>query len=218
MSMRYTHLLIPAAPDFLPARDAVVRFFIRLEEVGATPVDATYSVSVPGPPRHGRNTMTGETITVPSRIFTPVAGLTAASLPSATLDDYDLLLAGLGPPSHLAPFNAFAFTKGIESIHRGKYGYEIRCSVRPQFFPMSSAAFYDPPCASAGWGATYVHPISGKTIHVAGPACSKFWIEFRLGNWLLPKMGDGVDCLDPVLLEIATNCFGTKFVQGCLWG
>jgi hypothetical protein len=45
-----------------------------------------------------------------------------------------------------------------------------------------------------------------------------FWIEFKFGNWLVPRIERSLDLLPPEILALATESFGMSFAQGCHFG
>ena len=64
----------------------------------------------------------------------------------------------------------------------------------------------------------FEHPLSPSPIYVAGASCARFWIEFEHGKWLYPRLRNGsVAALDQNIIDLATEVFGTTFVEACSW-
>jgi hypothetical protein len=54
----------------------------------------------------------------------------------------------------------------------------------------------------------------GALIEVASASCSRFWIEFEFGRWLLPNIESSLDILDPAITKLAAESFRLSFAQG----
>jgi hypothetical protein len=48
------------------------------------------------------------------------------------------------------------------------------------------------------------------------PASAQLWIEFGLGDWLMPMITDRLEILDPLLVMVANKIFRAEFTQGCM--
>ncbi len=55
-------------------------------------------------------------------------------------------------------------------------------------------------------------------IKVPKAVCARFWIEFKFGNWLIPKIDNSLDLLSPSIPMLANQSFGLGFAQGCSFG
>lgn len=56
-------------------------------------------------------------------------------------------------------------------------------------------------------------------MRVPHAGCATFWIGFRYGKFLYPKLdGRDLNALDESVVELATRVFETDFVQACDWG
>jgi hypothetical protein len=94
MSLYYTHLLIPERADFVPQSQQVVAFLDGLTQLGSTPLDPKFKLGKPGGSRMGRNFVTGETITIPTRPLVTLSGITEVGTELADINDYDLVMEG----------------------------------------------------------------------------------------------------------------------------
>lgn len=72
--------------------------------------------------------------------------------------------------------------------------------------------FFGEPCLRQD--ATFRHPVTGELIEVANAGCSRFWVEFEFGKWLLPKINTSLNILDPSIAAMAQESFSTAFAQG----
>ena len=66
--------------------------------------------------------------------------------------------------------------------------------------------------------AVFHNPTTLEAIEVPGAGCARFWIDFEFGNELFPEVGANLDLLNPTIIDVAIEVFGTRFVQGCQWG
>jgi hypothetical protein len=68
----------------------------------------------------------------------------------------------------------------------------------------------DSPLQSTG---IFTHPCTGKRLEAPDAGSAKYWIEFEFGKWLVPKMADSFDVLQPAFVDAVQKCFGARFVQ-----
>jgi hypothetical protein len=101
-----------------------------------------------------------------------------------------------------------------EKEFKGTYAYEICCRVRKE--PVSTS--FGKPCPAESRTGIFHHPATGAIIETAATACARFWIEFHFGKWLLPKIGNHLNLIQPSILKNVTQTFGLPFAQGCPWG
>jgi hypothetical protein len=62
------------------------------------------------------------------------------------------------------------------------------------------------------------HPRRDLEFTIPKAGCARFWIEFRFGKWLYPRVRESLDLIHPDILAKAEEAFRTGFAQGCLWG
>ena len=74
--------------------------------------------------------------------------------------------------------------------------------------------FFGKPCGKQSRTALFRHPLTGALIEVANASCARFWVEFEFGKWLLPKIDDSLNILDPAITDLTDQCFGLAFAQG----
>jgi hypothetical protein len=117
----------------------------------------------------------------------------------------------------------------------GPYHLEIRCRVRSHIVKLSqlrseeeldrpldfanlSALTFDEDCNAEETEGIFVHPDIGP-FRVANAGCGKFWIEFKYGKFIFPRLQDGkVDLLDALIVNRARTLFSIDLVQACSWG
>ena len=217
MPEQYLHTLIPTDPAFVPTSEQVGQFFDGLFTLGAEPLNWKLLLVKPsGRVREFKNPLTGEVKSIPVNDRVPVEHL--ADLPSAigTLGQYFVTLDGQGPPRK-PPFQVYhensPFTK--------TYGFTIRCHLKPQSVSMSDLGeeqsgkevpFFGEPCSRRD--ALFRHPVSGELIEVLQAGSARFWVEFEFGKWLLPKIDDSLDILDPSIAAMADQAFSATLKQG----
>ena len=78
---------------------------------------------------------------------------------------------------------------------------------------------YGDPCDDLYQTGLFSHPRTLEVIGVAGAGCARFWIEFELGNWLLPALAcEDLNVLDRGIVDLAERTYELQFAQGCRWG
>ena len=218
MAEQYVHTLIACDPEFAPIPEQVVTFFEGLVNIGASPTSAKLIVMKPS----GRFRFFTDPLTGKKKSFSAndhVVLESAADLASMiqSLPQYCVSLDGQGPPRR-PPFALYYNGARFE----GEYGFTVRCKVRREPTCTSDLADDDrgvlpkfgeacSPLADVG---RFRNPASGALIEVAGAGCARLWVEFEFGKWLLPKIEDSLNILDPAIDELASRAFGTKFAQG----
>ena len=216
MSEHYSHLLIP--DNIAPQPAQVTAFLDGLAKLGSAPLEATIQIAkLSGKVRTGRNAFTGETITIPAREFVTLENLDAVSGGLDGLREYILFFSGKGPAER-PPFKLYLPSdRKWRSEVSTEFFYEVNFNLGESSVSMSEAARTSP-CASQGCDATFRNPWNNETIKVPKAACAHFWIEFKFGNWLVPRIERSLDLLPPEILALATESFGMSFAQGCHFG
>lgn len=242
MSLYYTHLLIPLSPEFRPEPDAVAAFGQGILNNGniGSPLTISFSRVTKGGPsvRQMRNMATGETINIrrPSRKVEQPQTLSSMSQIieyAAGEREYDITIAGEGvpaaPPASVGYLENNTWKPMIGADH-----LEIRCRVRSSivrlYFLESEDDLHRPPdftkfqprfdedCPADEREGIFVHPETGA-IRIPNAGCGTFWIEFRYGKFILPRLrGPSVNILDDSVVTMVQKAFGCEFVQACNWG
>jgi hypothetical protein len=217
---QYVHTLIPHDAQFCPKPEQVKRFIDGLSKLGAAPLDAEFKIVKPsGRHRSGTHPLTGETITIPGKEIIAVDSSANISRIVSTLDQYEVAMDGQGPPS----LPAFPLYDVNEAPSAGTYGFIVRCCVEAQPVSMSNLGdeetgydvpFFGGPCRKQSETALFRHPLTNVLMEVPNASCARFWVEFEFGRWLLPKIDDSLEILDPAITDLANQCFGLEFAQG----
>lgn len=233
MSLTYTHTLIAAVPDYVPQPTQVAEFIAALESIGSAPLEPGYAVGrLTGEFRTGMNPLTGEQISVPRRSLTKLKELAEIAKILEGNDDYNVTMEGKGlasrPPFPLCRVENSQQCNTV-TPYTGEYGYSARCCVRAHAVSMSdwheeiapapeNVAPFDSPCPSESRKRFFHNPYTSEVIELSGAGCSRFWIEFECGKWLLPKIDNSLELLAMPILNTARELFRADFVQGCRWG
>jgi hypothetical protein len=218
MSEHYSHLLIPIRSDFVPLPAQVTAFLEGLTHLGSAPSNAAIKISkLLGKVRTGRNSFTGETITIPAREHFALQSLDAISGGLQDLEDYTVCLSGEGPVRN-RPLGVYLQSdpEWQSEIETPQY-YEVSCKLRESTVSMSEGSWMKP-CTLERSEGVFRNPWNNETIHVQNAACARFWIEFMFGNWLVPRIERSLDLLPLEILSLATGSFGVGFAQGCQFG
>lgn len=233
MSLTYTHTLIAAEAHFVPQEVQIAEFFAALGRVGGAPLEPSFAVGrFTGEFRRGMDPMTGEQISVPRRSLTRLRAPSEIATALEEADDYNVAMEGKGPPSR-PPFPLFTVENSDQDSrvtpYTGEYGYSVRCCVRAQVVSMSdwheeiapkpeNVAPFDSPCRGENGKRFFHDPYTSEVIELSGAGCSRFWIEFECGKWLVPKIDNNLEVLAIPIVEAARELFRVDFVQGCRWG
>ena len=217
MPEQYLHTLIPTDPTFVPTPDQIVQFYNGLFTLGAEPLNWKLSLTKPsGRVREFKNPMTGEVKSMP--INDRLSVVAPAELVSliGTLQQYFVSLEGEGPPRTAAfplYFEDSPFTK--------TYAFIVRCWLKPEPVSMSclgdkqtgeEVPFFGQPYSRRD--ALFRHPVSGELIKVSDAGSARFWVEFEFGKWLLPKINDSLNILNPSIAAMADHAFSMNLKQG----
>jgi len=138
------------------------------------------------------------------------------------IQHYSALASGEWQQAHL-PFPLY---QPDGNPFRGPYYGQVNCQVRATPVSMS---FVDPdmrlpfenevrtfgkPFESPRNSRLFSNPWNGARIEADGARYARFWIEFEFGDFLLPKIEETFDIMNPAIVGEAERCFGIKFGQG----
>jgi hypothetical protein len=214
----YTHTLIPARVEFAPQPKQVGAFLASLVSIGAAPLKPAITISkLSGEVRSVANPFTGKTERYSRRRTEKLEDLSAVSTVLEGLDDYNLIVAGKGPPK--LPAFEFDFS--------GAYDFLVHCCLRAEVVSTSDwhdevpvereVEFFGRPCSSKNRTGIFHNPNTLEVIEVPKAGCARFWIEFEYGKTLFPPIQDRLDLIEPRIVHAAEEEFGVQFVQGCHW-
>ena len=139
----------------------------------------------------------------------------------AGLQQYTFFASGEWEPID-APLELF-ITDG--NPFKGSCFCGLSCKARPTAISTSAWDFgiqtdrkipqFGSPCSYEPDAGTFSNPWTGTAIEVRDAGCSRFWIEFEFGKFLLPRIENRLDLLNSTIVNVAEECFKTRFVQGC---
>jgi hypothetical protein len=216
MSELYRHLLIPKDAAFVPERDQVATFFEELQTSGALPKETGFIVITnSGEMRaNGRNHATGEVYYGPDLKIRRFANLPAA-IDSMDGTQINELWAEANGPATIAPFELYR-AHVPDGLWSGPYSFTIRCKLREEITHLLHSAFGCKCDLQPNEPAIFDNPWNKQPIETSGLACARFWIEFGIGDWLMPMITGSLDILDARLVRLTSNVFRIEFTQGCL--
>jgi|SRR5579862_3071874 len=223
---QYAHLLIAADSESVPDPNQMVRFFDLLQSAFRFQFVKSKKDWMPGlmamtsaeEVRTQKNTFTGEerTFKVPKRIelqeTSEIPALVAAE-PKYSVSVSGRWLSSDAPIEMLVT-DGTAFDQDLICV--------VTCSMQAQ-----------PVCTGDWWGedrkgacefgfgrsspiqtmGVFTHPWTGKRIEIQHAGSARFWIELEFGKWLIPKMTDSFDVLQPDFVRAMEGCFGMPFLQ-----
>ncbi len=217
---QYLHTLISSDPDFSPTPEQVAQFLKGLSALGAAPLNPTLLVlKHSGRFRSFKNPVTGESKSIPAYDRVVLQSNSEVASAIGLAQQYFVSLDGQGPPN-IPPFPLYdlegsAFTED--------YGLIVRCCLRPEPVSMSDLGDqrtvserprFGEVCAPHNTTGLFSHPVTNQVIEVPNAGCARFWVEFEFGKWLLPKIENSLEILDPTIARLATGTLGVTFVQG----
>jgi hypothetical protein len=224
----YCHLLIPTDSHFVPSPDQVSEYLqgiINSGVVGDSPTIRFVAYKRVTPKiTEFRNPFTGEPVIIRGLPRKPEENLVVNSVrefPPMAIDCHDY---SIDVYNHTIPkLPPLVIDFGEE------YHLSVSCQRRSQLVSTSDlhsettstrqAVRFDDDCDESNHMGLYTHPQTLELLEVPGAGCALFWIQFQLGKSLFPKIEDGnLQILNPRLVDLAKNCFGTQFTQGCVWG
>jgi hypothetical protein len=214
----YTHTFIPDRADFAPDPKQVGSFLASLMTLGAAPLNPTVTTSkLSGEVRTFKNPFTGKTDSFAMRKTETLKNVAAVPGALKGLDDYNVTVAGKGPPK----LRAFVFD------FKGKYDFLVHCCLRSEVVSTSNwhdevpikrnVKSFGEPCSSTERLGIFHNPNTLEIIEVPKAGCARFWIEFDYGKMLFPAIVDRLDLIEPKIVAAAEKEFTVEFVQGCRW-
>jgi hypothetical protein len=224
----YCHLLIPTAPHFVPSPEQVTKYLEEIINLGVVRDSPTISFvaykRVTPIIRQLRNPFSGEPVIFRGLPRKPERNLKLDSIrqfPAIAADIHDY---SIDVYNHMIPKVA-----PLTIDFGEKYHLSVSCQRRSQLVSTSDlhseagssrqAIPFDDDCDDSNNLGLYSHPQTQELIQVPGAGCAQFWIQFQLGKFLFPKIENGdLQVLNPRLVDLAENCFGVEFAQGCVWG
>jgi hypothetical protein len=218
----------------------VTAFLAALVSRGAAPRQARLRLGKLDGFRTGVNPITRESLAIPRRRYAVVESVADRRAALQGLDDYNLQFSGMGPPD-IPPLTLWMHDpqphtpEGKVPSHgddctvvefKEIYDFTIHLRLRGEVASTSElhdsvierqAPGFGQPDKSHSRLGFFNHPCTNKVIEVPKAGCARFWIEFEFGKWLVPKIYNSLDLLEPSIVETARECFGLGFVQGCHW-
>jgi hypothetical protein len=220
MDEQYSHTLIALPKDFAPAPIQVEQFLTTMLAQNVVPGTPTISLRVPtGKTREYPylDPFTGRNLIVELRDRKDLQAPTETAAAIDRLRDFDLEITGVGlpklPPLPIdfhEPYHV-AVTCYISSQLRSTSDPHEPLTLGKKLDLYGSIFTEDP---GDGY---FIHPHTMDVMKVPNAGCSRFWIEFELGKFLCPKIGNTLELLNPIIVKDAEDIFGIKFVQGCRW-
>lgn len=224
---QYVHLLIPSEPEFLPDLSEIASYFDLLAHSSHYRINwndkyipGIRIIWPSGRPETVVDEKTGRQFTQMPR-FNKVIVERIADLPEALrpVPSCDVAVFGAWAAGH-SPFKdkANRMFSPEQDVFCG-----LSCGIRPA-----------PVCTSEWWGADgdspgklsfgdpdgpvqadgfYTHPVSHRTVRIPGCGSARFWLGFDFAEWLIPRVPDDLDLLDPRFVEAVNTHFGVRFIQ-----
>jgi hypothetical protein len=216
MSELYRHLLIPKDHAFVPERYQVAAFFDELEAVGALPKETEFIVITnSGETRAiAKNPTTGEVYYGPDLKISRFSDSQRA-VDSMNATQINELWGEAKGPAAISPFDLYR-AHSPDVLWSGPYSFTIRCKLRHQITHILHSAFGCKCDVRPFEPAIFENPWNKQPIQTSGLASAQFWIEFGIGDWLMPMITDRLEILDPRLVKLANNIFRAEFTQGCM--
>lgn len=216
MSELYKHLLIPNDSMVFPELRSIADFFNRLDGMHALPKSPEFiTLTNSGKTRPiASNPVNGETLNGPDLKISRHSGLQEAIDSMTGRDINELWVQGTGPTA-ISPFALYGANRP-DVFWSGPYPLTVRCRLREKVTHLLHSGF-GCKCDMRGTEAgIFENPWNHKHIETTGPAWGRFWIEFGVGEWLMPMIADSLEILDARLVLLARETFGVEFVQGCI--
>ncbi len=228
---QYIHTLIPVDSQFSPSSGQVASFYLRLESLfmfsrlsGQRWLPGLIVMKPSGRLRRGTNPMTGEPISIPAQdclnleqfedIPAAIEGCTHYTVAQSgqwTGEDRPIILLGTdGAPYEGLYICTVACEHRSETVSTSTWDVEAGPNTR-------DVPIFGSPCNNAVVEGIFPNPWTGEAIEVSDAGCARFWIEFEFGKFIYPKVADSFDVMSPAIVQDIEQCFGTKFVQGCLF-
>jgi len=227
---QYILTLIAADVGFIPHPSQVEAFFAMLTKSHHFRIIADQScqqglrITKPsGRFRSPTNLFTGDTlpISIPVLDHVKIDRIVDIARAVEGLRNYNLLASG----EWTAEKRPLVLLTTDKVPYADSYLCQASCHVRPELVSTScwnkflspngpSVPPFGEACKDESRVGIFSHPWTGNLIQVPDAGCSRFWIEFEFGKFLLPKMSDSLDVLQPTMIAEIEQCFGTRLTQG----
>jgi hypothetical protein len=248
MSLSYEHLLIPVLSDYRPDAGRVVAFLQGIVSKGHVAEGARISfakvVKNDASGRQIQDPMTNKTIQIPvpsRKIERPIASTSFSEILGLAdgEPEYDVMVEAEGLPRYPPCNVGYIDGETWRPVDR-PYSLAICCHVRRRavrLYSLQSAHDlhrppdfsefqfrFDEDCEVEERDGLFVHPEAGA-IWISDAGSGTFWIAFRYGKQLFPRLpGDRIQLkenriqiLDKAVIELAESTFETDFVEACNW-
>jgi hypothetical protein len=220
MSHLYQHLLIPPSPEFVPNEEMVENYFEELKALQMLPIEPNFKTLV----FTGRERLVATNPRTREKCYGPefnvhrFTELNAAANSVGGQSAYDFSVEGKGSVS-VQPFNLYSgdnyASQAPGNLWSGEFSYSINCRLRSK----STHFLHSPKGCKCkihtDERAVFKIPWSDKSIRTPGPASARFWIEFSVGEYLMPRIKNSLEILNQQLYAVANRVFGICFIQGC---
>jgi hypothetical protein len=216
VSELYSHLLIPNDAKFVPELPSVSGFFDHLSSIGAIPTAPEFVVltnSGKTRPIAG-NSGTSESLHGPDLKIRRCSNLQQAIHSMTGKEINELWVQGTAPTA-IPPFALYEANRP-DVLWNGAYSLTVRCRLRKKTTHLLHSGFGCECDVKANEPSVFENPWTKRPIQTSGLAFVRFWIEFGVGDWLIPMITDDLEILDTRLVESAREVFGVEFTQGCI--
>ncbi|MGA1984317.1 MAG: hypothetical protein ABSG84_17850 [Acidobacteriaceae bacterium] len=221
MSELYRHLLISREAMFAPDLEQLTQFFEYLKAIGGLPEYATFTVvAETGRTRlWGTNAKTGEEYFGPELKISRFVELKDAVECALGEQNFDLAAEATGP-AVIEPFELYDADNYASRLPGARYSkayeFTVRCKQRDKITHVLHSVFGRKSDLMLGEPAVFENPWNHEPIQTGALGGVRFWIEFGIGSYLMPKVRETLDVLDPRMVAAANDVFGVKFDQGCI--
>jgi len=221
MSELYRHLLIPREAMFTPNPEQLTQFLENLRTIGGLPEHAKFRVVA----HTGRtclwatNAKTGEEYFGPELKINRFAELKDAVQCTIGEQNFDLVADAKGPAviEPFALYDADNYASRLPGPRCDKpYALSVRCKQRDKITHVLHSVFDSKTDPIMGELAVFENPWNREPIQTGALSGARFWIEFGIGDYLMPGVSDTLDILDTRLLAVANEVFDSNFAQGCI--
>jgi hypothetical protein len=201
---------------FVPELPRVADLFDRLEAMGALPNRPEFVVLTnSGETRPiTSNPSTGETLHGPDLKISRHSNLQQAIRSMTGTEINELWVQGTGPTA-IPPFALYGANRP-DVLWNGPYSLTVRCRLRKNITHLLHSGFGCKCDVEANEPSIFENPWTKQPIQTTGVAFARFWIEFGIGDWLMPMITDRLEILDTRLVEPVREAFGVDFTQSCI--
>jgi hypothetical protein len=220
MSLRYAHTLVPTSSKFIPKADQVQAFLAAMIARGVIGGKPALVLRTPSErTREARNPFTGEIAICRPKDHKDLSTAGDVVGAIAKLQEYDVETSGIGRPSNPPLPLEFDDEYHVAVACRLSPRLCCTCDLHEESEGAERVPFFGQPSDRLIEIGLFRNPRTLDIIEVPGAGCAHFWIEFQLGNWLIPTMDHGnLELLDPFVVREAERLFQVRFAQGCCWG